>query len=145
MTTIIDYIGMEGVKSIGPDSFILNLRFKTPTPGDIVDFGTAYEQNPYPFNATQFGRIEGKTSFCKADEIHVCVGGGSCYLGWDRQNQKPYVAISGGPFAVIPLRHLEPVYVLKNATFWNWGNNIPQAHGGCEYLIARPVFRWTGG
>jgi hypothetical protein len=135
---IIEYIGQN--KLIHTDGNILRSRWKKPKPGDPIDFGEDYKNNPYPYNTARYGRVEGKPSWVREDEIHICCELGSAFWGLFEESQKSYVSISGGPFATVKDSDLEPAYILKSTPFWNWGNNMPGGGQGVDYLIYRPLF-----
>lgn len=48
--------------------------------------------------------------------------------------------ISGGPFVMVEADELEPTYRLKEAYFWNFGDNHPGGGMGVYFNLARPVF-----
>lgn len=137
---IVESIGKWGVKATNSGT-----RLFTPKAGDVIDFGEDYENNPYPFNKTRYGRIEqvgkpardGYCGWLEEGQAHVCVHPGSAFLREDGS-----VSISGGPFAVIETKDLKPTVTLKALGFWNWGNNSPGADQGIDYQIARPVFKY---
>ena len=127
---VTEYVGMEGVVS----SDLTALRATKPRSGDLVRWhdGT-------------LGRIweTGGHGFTEADEVHVCSGLGSAFLGL-LDDGRVYADISGGPFYMLKLADLRPTYELANATFWNWGDNMRGAGQGVEYMLARPVFEYVG-
>lgn len=144
MTWIVESIGHWGVKAT--DASMIRHRWENPRSGDVIDFGENYEENRYPFNKAQYGRIEivyrkgirGNGEWLKEGELHICTHPGSAFL-----SENGSVSISGGPFEVIHVSSLEPTYITKELVFWNWPNGRG-AHRGIEYKIARPVFRYKG-
>lgn len=124
---IIETIGKWGVKTTPAE----HARYKSPQPGDVIDFGVF--QGEYPFNY-KYGRIDSRTR--DKGRISVCCGGASVFL-----NEDGSVNISGGPFHSVNLEDLEPAFELKTVRFWNWGDNGPGGGHGVDYYIPRPIFR----
>lgn len=134
---IIEQISRNGVRST--DVSTCKRRFENPRPGDMVDFGD--NEGTYPFVSGSRGRIETvgteeQPSFLGPGRTHICCEQGSVFLNYDGS-----VSISGGPFVCVETTDLEPTYSYELVRFWNWGDNTPGADQGCEYHIARPVFR----
>ena len=132
---IVESISGEGVKTTTKP--FVHERFKTPKPGDVIDFGEFEGQ--YPFASGQLGRVSEiyPQGICsKPGEIHICCRGCSVFL-FDSGS----VSISGGPFQMLKLENLEATYTAKVVKFWNWGDNRPGAGKGVNYWIERPVFK----
>lgn len=131
---IVESITGTGVKT---SKLSASERMQLPQSGDIVDFC----DNPqYPFKG-KIGRIsaigQAEAYYESGDDTaHVCCELGSAYLREDGS-----VDISGGPFTSIKLEDLEPCGILKEASFWNWGDRRVGAHQGVYYRICRPVFK----
>jgi len=133
---IIESISAYGVKT-SPARFG---RMETPHPGDVIDFGDNIGN--FPYTEGRYGRVEEvgtdnpEVGWVNAGELHVCCGNASVFLHEDGS-----CSISGGPFAVIKIKDLEPTNELKTVLFWNWGDHSPGADQGVNYHLARPVFR----
>lgn len=150
---ITEYVGKEGVISSKWD----HSRAAKPHPGDLIRWNTGEIGR-----VEQVGDVWGKTN-----HAHVCYSMGSAFLGILLPNTlpqlgllglqsphpdsgpvrlarmwkaKPYVSISGGPFAVLPLDIFECTYELHPSHMWNWGDNLPGADMGVQYTLYRPLF-----
>jgi len=134
MSSIIEYIGQD--KIVHTNNEMIHFRMQTPKPGDVIDFGENYKENPYPFNHARYGTIDSDNAFTKPGQFSVCCHMGSIFLG------ENYVSISGGPFSSIEKTDIQPAFELKIQDMWNWGNNTPGANHGVYYSIERPVFKW---
>jgi hypothetical protein len=128
---IVEVISNEGVKSTSGEHDV-SKRYQKPMPGDPVLF----DSDEYPFNSRPYGRIDGVNNLGSEDEISICCGGASVFLGKDGN-----VSISGGPFEPVKIADLEPQFELMPVSFWNWGDNSPGADMGIHYTIERPVFK----
>lgn len=135
MKFVIEYIDGSGVQH----TELTEHRWSVPEPGDVIDF--TLMNGEYPFNHSQFGTVEriGECAYCKADEAYICSHPGSIY--WSTLDGKPFVSISGGPFARVKRARLVPTYEMRIQRFWNWGRNSPGAHQGIDYHVMRPVFQ----
>ena len=135
MPYVIEYIGGDGVRH----TELTTARWSRPAPGDIVDFSAM--NGAYPFTKP-FGTIDriGDCAYCNEDEAHLCCEAGSIFWGI-LDSDRPYVDISGGPFATVKRAHLEPTYSMRLQVFWNWGRNGSGAGHGVHYHVLRPVFR----
>lgn len=133
MSHVIDYIGGDGVKT----SDLGQRRFVHPQPGDPIEWPNG-----------KLGRVDAlydpAGSWAKEGELHVCVNGGSVFLGWDSKRRRATVSISGGPFTCVRLEDLQATYQVRVVDFWNWGDNSPGADQGVYYYIGRPLFRYVG-
>lgn len=142
MNYVIEYIGGDGVRHTELTHPAQGSRWARPEPGDVVDFSAM--NGVYPFTKT-FGTIEriGDCVYCDEDEAHLCCEPGSIFWGWisDDHDGRPYVSISGGPFATVKLSRLEPTYSMRLQLFWNWGRNGAGAGHGVHYHVMRPVFK----
>ena len=123
---IIEYIGKTGIVTT---DFQQRLRLG-PKPGDIVEFP---DGAPYPFDRWKYGRIA--TLPDSEGFIEICCSGGSVHLYGPES-----VSISGGPFATVLADNLEITYHVKNASFWNWADNLPGAGQGVHFDLPRPVW-----
>lgn len=136
MTRITEYVGHLGVHS----SDYSHYRLSNPTPGDIIEW-----PNGKLGMIDHIGREEPNT-WAGPGEIHACTHIGSAFLGWSEARHSPTVDISGGPFITIKTAELEPTLRAHLVPFWNWGDNhvLPGANLGCQYHLARPIFRYIG-
>lgn len=141
MTRVTEYVGADGVLS----SEYTEGRRSTPKPGDLILWPNG-----------SYGRVwESGTGHCEPDEVHVCRGLGSAFLGRlegktsnlgasEARRGEYYVSISGGPFFILKRDELEPTLSMGISPMWNWGDRLPGAGQAVEYQIARPVFRYVG-
>jgi hypothetical protein len=121
MGRVTEYVGAEGVISSELD----HARLSRPRSGDVVRWpdGT-------------LGRVwQVGSGYCDPGQVYVCCELGSAFLFGDGT-----VDISGGPFEMVALDALEATFELRAAVFWNWGDRVPGAGQGVEYVLARPVF-----
>ena len=126
---IIESISSKGVKTTSGNS-----RFYIPRVGDIIDFGE--NVGTYPFTQ-KYGRFDNMDDgWAREDEYIVICEMGSVFL-----HDNGAVDISGGPFSTVKKADVEPMETLKDAMFWNWGDNGPGGGHGVYYTIARPLFR----
>lgn len=124
---IIESIGKWGVVH-APTQYRLN----KVRPGDIIQVPENLRFYPHTH---EFSRI---ATVSQDGIAHVCENMGSAYLLQDGSCD-----ISGGPFWSVPISLLEPTGTLKQADYWNWGNNSPGSGHGVHYTIARPVHKLT--
>ena len=107
----------------------------TPRPGD-----------PIRWEDGSVGRIwEVGDGFVDADEVHVCVNGGSVFRNrkaGDRADDT--VSISGGPFQALKIADLKDTGDTFSPRFWDWGDNRRGAHQGVDYHEERPVWEYVG-
>ena len=129
MRHLIEYIGKD--KLITTDLELNYSRWRTPRPGDVVDFALA--AGKYPFDKGQYGTL-GSFDYWDNNKWEICCHMGSIFLG------ESNVSISGGPFSSALPCELTPSYQLRTQTMWNWGNNSAGADMGVYYQIDRPVF-----
>lgn len=119
---IVESIGPWGVRTSRYQTRMTQVR-----PGDIVE--VPEELRRYPCEH-QFSRIENVID----GQAIVCEDMGSAFLCEDGR-----CSISGGPWWSVPVATLKPKYELREATYWNWGDNGPGANHGVYYQIYRPV------
>ena len=126
----------NGIVTTGPGSYFLSQRFQNPRPGDAIDLSEV--QDIYPYSSAKYGRVEGVgTGWVKENEVSICYDdNASVFLREDGS-----VSISGGPFGKVEKSQLKPTFERMKVRFWNWGNNLPGADMGVDYLIERPVFK----
>lgn len=133
MTRITEYVGADGVRSSKYDHF----RLSRPRAGDLIEWPNG-----------KIGMVEYRgsddTVFADKGQVHCCTHRGSAFLMWSEQRREATLSISGGPFITVEMSDLEPTLRLMNVDFWNWGDNHPGADMGCQYTLARPLFRYTG-
>jgi hypothetical protein len=56
-----------------------------------------------------------------------------------------YVQVSGGPGTILtPVSQLEPTGEKVSVWFWRW-QDIARAHGGEQYRLDVPLWRWKSG
>lgn len=123
---IIESIGGWGVKTVPA-----RLRFNDPKAGDLIQFPE--ELQKYPISH-EYCRIQSVNE--EKWTASVVNGMGSAFI-----SENGHHDISGGPFFTMNLNDLDPLYMLKAADVWNWGDNLPGAGQGVHYTIYRPVFR----
>lgn len=107
--------------------------------------------DPIRWPSGEYGRVDqvgiGKPSGARlGDEwpaeghVHVCDQLGSAHL-----HHTGTVSISGGPFRVIPITHLEWVGgVIHPTPFWIWSELGQGAGRGADLWLPRPLFTYTG-
>lgn len=126
MKHIVEYIGKEGVRHTP----LSRARWTRPSPGDAVLLPDG-----------SYGMIEGLGRGLAMDnQFHVCDHPEGVFL-FLKADGAAGVDISGGPFRHVQPCCLEPIYALRTASFWNWGNNGAGAGRGVYYQITRPVFK----
>lgn len=135
MTHIVEYLGKEGVRSTPYDHH----RIAHPKAGDLVE----WPNGKIGRLETRFDPNRPKAYVDEPGDWLTCCEMGSAFLGWAEERDEPYLSISGGPFITINERDLQS-HGLHVARFWNWGDNDIGAHQGVEYLIVRPLYRYTG-
>lgn len=130
---IIEYIGREGVKTEAAQ-----FRMAKPRVGD-----------PILWPNGKIGRLDAMPSsqpngWPEPGNVHCCCGLGSVFWGWNEEERRATVSISGGPFISVKLDDLKPTYRYRLVNFWNWGDHSSGADQGVEYTVARPLFEYAG-
>jgi hypothetical protein len=122
---IIENITKDGIKT----SFLTHSRYETPKPGDPVRLGGG-----------KLGMVDPGAGWIEPGkpEVMLCKGIMGAFMGAN------HISISGGPFEVVKIQDLKPLYQLHPTKFWTWGRS-PQGSGGVNIWIERPLFELKGG
>lgn len=126
MNHVIESIGKWGVKTSPIQPRLLVVR-----PGDIIQVPDSLRQHPSQHEFSRIATIANGVA-------HVCEDMGSAFL-----NQDGSCDISGGPWWSVPTCLLKPTGMVRQASYWNWGDNGAGANQGVHYTISRPVHELT--